>query len=88
MENNIPRIGEKYKHFKYDPNGEPNHHLYEIVGIARHTETEDVLVIYKPLYDLKFLNEVQADFAARPLSMFLDIVERDGYKGPRFIKVD
>ena len=35
----------KYRHFK---GGE-----YEVIGIAKHSESLDVLVIYKPLYELK-----------------------------------
>ncbi len=50
---------------------------YEVVGIARHSETLEELVVYKKLYD---------DFGlwVRPLSMFLEDVEVAGKKIPRF----
>ena len=85
---NKPKIGEVYKHFKHDPDGEKNNHVYEIVSISRNTETKEVLVVYKHLYDLDYLNEKGCDTAARPLEMFMDHVERENYKGPRFIKID
>lgn len=64
-----------YYHFK-----DPDKH-YEVLGIAFHTETEEDMVVYKPLYDC------DKDLFVRPKSMFLEEVDRPevGYKGPRFI---
>lgn len=61
-----------YEHFKGQ--------RYEVFGTARHSETEEVFVSYRKLYD---------DYSAwvRPLAMFLDTVNRDGYSGPRFRRV-
>ena len=84
---NTPKRGDIYRHFKHDPNGENNNHTYEIVGTSYHSETGEVLVIYKPLYSLNILKENNCDYMARPLSMFMENVDRDGYKGPRFIRV-
>ena len=63
-----------YKHFK-------NKKLYEVQNIARHSETEDWMVIYKPLYKSDF-----ADLCVRPYKMFFEKV-KDPDKGkliPRF----
>lgn len=61
-----------YEHFKGQ--------RYEVFGIARHSETEEVFVSYRKLYD---------DYShwVRPVAMFLGNVERDGYSGPRFRRV-
>ncbi|MGE0792630.1 MAG: DUF1653 domain-containing protein [Candidatus Woesearchaeota archaeon] len=60
----------KYRNFKG--------HLYEVIGIAKHSETLEELVLYKRL-DANF-NE----FWVRPLSMFLEKVEFQGKIVPRF----
>lgn len=55
--------------------------LYEVIGTALQTETNEQQVIYKPLYK----NEQK--LFARPLSMFTGTVEIDGLKVDRFEKV-
>ncbi len=55
---------------------------YEVIGIAKHSETLEELVIYKALYDSE-------DFGknaiwARPVSMFTDTITIDGKEIPRF----
>ena len=59
----------KYRHYKGKE--------YEIIGIARHSETLEELVIYRALYG-------NFDLWARPINMFLEEVEVDGKKVPRF----
>lgn len=71
----------------YDPVLGENSHLYEIVGLGDDTETGKILVIYKPLYESKYLIEKGAEYFIRPLSEFFDFVDRDEYQGPRFIKI-
>lgn len=61
-----------YQHFKGA--------RYEVVGVGRHSETEEQLVFYRKLYD-------DYSFWVRPLAMFVEHVERDGYSGPRFARV-
>ncbi|MFB2586488.1 DUF1653 domain-containing protein [Herbiconiux liukaitaii] len=61
-----------YEHFKGA--------RYEVVGVGRHSETEEQLVFYRKLYD-------DYSFWVRPLAMFVEHVERDGYSGPRFARV-
>lgn len=59
----------KYRHYKGKE--------YEVIGIARHSETLEELVIYRALYG-------NFDLWARPLVMFLEEVEIAGKKMPRF----
>ena len=76
-------IGDIVKHFKRETltkeelEKEPNKYLFEIIGIARHTETEEELIIYKPLYDAPCSKGV--DYAARPLDMFMSEVDHEKY---------
>ncbi|MDO8573105.1 MAG: DUF1653 domain-containing protein [bacterium] len=50
---------------------------YEVIGIAQHSETLEEIVVYKALYGERGL-------WVRPLKMFLQEVEIDGKKMPRF----
>jgi hypothetical protein len=62
----------KYKHFKG--------HTVEVVGVAKHSEDyNQELVVYS--HPDKNGNE---QLWARPVEMFLENVEKDDYKGPRF----
>ncbi len=65
----------KYKHTKSNKE-------YEVIGIARHSETLEELVVYKALYHSdEFGDNV---FWARPKEMFLESVEIGGVKKKRF----
>ena len=61
----------KYKHYKGKE--------YEVIGIARHSETREELVVYRALYQ----NEGE-NLWVRPMKMFLEEVEIEGKKMPRF----
>ena len=59
----------RYRHFKGNE--------YEVIGLARHSETQEEMVIYRALY---------GDFGlwVRPVSMWNETVERDGKTFRRF----
>mgnify|MGYP003583514478 CR=1 FL=1 len=50
---------------------------YEVIGVARHSETLEALVVYRPLYNASGL-------WVRPHAMFFEEVEIDGKRQPRF----
>ena len=61
------KIG-KYKHFKGN--------LYEVICVAKHSETEEPLVVYKC--------EKDGSIWVRPLAMFVEKVEHNGQRVDRF----
>lgn len=52
---------------------------YLVLGVARHTETAELLVLYVALYEHE-----ESQLWVRPLAMFIDEVEVDGKSQPRF----
>ncbi len=82
----MPTPGSIYRHYK--STGWDNNHTYEIIGVAKHSETNEELVIYRPLYDAG--SEDWWDWyalCARPLSMWEEMVEWDGEMVPRFTQI-
>ena len=63
MNEQRPKIGDVYKHFKGN--------LYEVITIAKHTETMEEMVVYKELDG--------TNVYVRPLDMFLSKVDRTKY---------
>lgn len=61
-----------YRHFKGG--------LYEVLGVARHSETEEEMVVYRPLKE-------GAGWWVRPLAMFNAMVVVQGAPTPRFEKI-
>ena len=59
----------KYRHFK---GGE-----YEVLCVAYHSETGEEMVVYRALYG-------EQKVWVRPKKMWLETVERDGKRMPRF----
>ena len=64
----------KYEHYRGKQ--------YEVVGVARHSETLEELVVYRALYNSEEFGENA--LWARPLKMFLEEVEVEGKRVPRF----
>ncbi len=58
-----------YRHFKGN--------RYEVIGIAKHSETLEDMVVYRALYG-------EGGLWVRPASMWLETVERDGRTYQRF----
>jgi hypothetical protein len=55
---------------------------YLVLGVARHTETGELMAVYVPLYELADNEGVQ--MAVRPLKMFREQVEVGSLTRPRF----
>jgi len=64
------KIG-KYKHYKGNE--------YEVIGIARHSETLEEIVVYRALYGGQ-----ENSLWTRPKKMFFENVVVDGKEVPRF----
>jgi hypothetical protein len=75
-----------YYHFKHKSGDPVNSMAYEVLGIAKHTEEDGLLVIYRPLYTSEWI--VGADFFARPYEMFIDEVHKPEFSGLRFRPID
>ena len=62
----------RYRHFKGNE--------YEVIGIARHSETEEPMVVYRALY---------GDYGVwvRPAKMWNEQIVRDGKMYTRFTKI-
>lgn len=62
----------KYRHYKGN--------LYQVEGVATHSESAEKVVVYRPLYGEQCL-------WVRPLDMFIEELEVAGKKQPRFVFV-
>ena len=63
----------KYRHFKGN--------LYEVIGVARHSETQEEMVVYRALYG-------EYGLWVRPAAMWYDPIETKDGMVTRFTKVD
>ena len=63
----------RYRHFKGNE--------YEVIGIAKHSETTEEMVVYRALYG-------EHGLWVRPASMWNETVERDGKTYKRFTPVE
>ena len=66
------RLG-RYRHFKGRE--------YEVLGIARHSEDQSPMVVYRPLYN-------DSGLWVRPADMWNETVVRDGQTYTRFVRAD
>ena len=62
----------RYRHYKGNE--------YEVLGVARHSETDDRVVVYRPLSN-------DSGLWVRPLAMFVEDVVVNGERVPRFAYV-
>ncbi len=62
-----------YRHFKGN--------LYRLLFVASDSETREPMVVYQALYG-------ERGYWVRPAKMWSEIVDRDGYHGPRFSLVE
>ncbi len=67
------RIGGRYRHYKGNE--------YVVIGIAKHSETLEEMVIYKAQYG-------DGQLWARPAAMFTETVCVNGQTIPRFSLID
>ena len=63
----------RYRHFKGRE--------YEVLGIARHSEDESPMVVYRPLYN-------DSGLWVRPADMWNETVIRNGRTYTRFVRAD
>ena len=63
----------KYRHFKGKE--------YEVVGVAKHSETLEEMVVYRALYG-------EGGLWVRPASMWNEEVEKDGKRYKRFTFIE
>jgi hypothetical protein len=82
-----PQKGDYYYHYKHDRSKDRSNYAYIIEGIAVHSETEELMVAYRPLYSGNHVEEFGADCNVRPLDMFCEDVDKPDYQGPRFRKM-
>jgi len=62
----------RYRHYKGNE--------YEVIGLARHSETHEVMVVYRPLYG-------EDGLWVRPAAMFAESVTINGKTQPRFARL-
>ena len=62
----------RYRHFKGNE--------YRVLGMARHSETMEEMVVYRALYG-------QFGLWVRPAAMWNETVDREDYSGPRFLYI-
>lgn len=64
-----------YRHYKGG--------MYEVLGVAHHTETEEAFALYRALPPSPYPPTLRV----RPLEMFLEHIEVDGATVPRFERI-
>lgn len=72
----LPLVQSPLGRFRHYGGGE-----YEVICMARHSETEEELVVYRQL-------DKDTGFWVRPHAMFFESVVHEGVRQPRFQKLD
>lgn len=62
----------RYRHYKGNE--------YEVFGVARHSETLEALVVYRPV-------KGNGTLWVRPHAMFFESIEHAGVRQPRFARI-
>ncbi|MBA2657230.1 MAG: DUF1653 domain-containing protein [Tatlockia sp.] len=68
----------KYRHYKTEK-------LYEVLGLARHSETHEEMIVYRALYHCDKFGDTQ--LWVRPKQMFFEYIIQNGQKVSRFQKI-
>ena len=63
----------RYRHYKGQD--------YEVLGLAKHSETEEEFVVYRALYGERGL-------WIRPVTMFSEMIQVEGKQVPRFLRLE
>lgn len=63
----------RYRHYKGQD--------YEVLGLAKHSETEEEFVVYRALYGERGL-------WIRPVAVFSEMIQVDGKQVPRFLRLE
>jgi hypothetical protein len=69
-----PQKGEVFKHYKGDK--------YRVVALALHSNDDEWMVVYEPMYE-----SPAAPLFTRPLREWSEVVEWEGQKIERFVKI-
>ncbi len=69
-----PNKGEVWRHYKGDN--------YRVTGLALNSVDDTWMVLYEPLYE-----NAATEFFTRPLSQWREVVEWEGKKVERFVKI-
>ena len=71
----------RYRHYKGN--------LYQLLGAVRHSETLEILALYRPLHgDGRGGGRGDGALWVRPYAMFFETVLIDGVQQPRFQRLD
>jgi hypothetical protein len=76
-----------WQHYKRDDTISAEHGRYFVVGVGQHTENEEELVCYFPLYNDEHKGIVRGVLSFRPFSMWHEVVEYKGRDVVRFFKI-
>jgi hypothetical protein len=68
-----------YRHYKTT---DESPMIYEVLGVAKHSETDELLVVYRPTYDSGWIKP--ATLVVRPYEMFVGELEWNGRTVKRF----
>ena len=68
-----------YEHYKSTPE---SRRYYQVLGFAKHTETDEILAVYIPLYVIP--EHTGLRLQVRPLDMFMETVRHGDAEVPRF----